>query len=545
MNGANAIAKILKLEGVECIACFPASELIAPIRNEGIRTIISRQERVAVDIQSGYARVSNGRRIGVCTMQEGVGIENSFAGIAQASADSVPILVLPGQPDQHRSGIYPTYFDAMNVFKTVAKWVDRINFPDRVPEMLRRAFTYLRNGRRRPVVLEVPQDVATAEFADANLSYTPVLEHRTCADSEDVKKVLRVLLNAKNPILYVGEGVFYSQAWEELREFAELTQIPVMTTIKGKSAFPEDHPLSLGYGGNTATKAVHKFLAEADLVFSIGSSLTSWWLAAPVPKGKVICQLTTDEYDINKDYATDFPLIGDAKLVLRQLIDEIKRSGTGRAENRDLIERIKAVKDDWLKEWMPRLTSNETPINPYRVIWDFMHTVDRQRTIVTHDSGHPRDQLAPFYEALTPRGYVGWGNATTLGFSLGAAMGAKLAEPSNMAVNFMGDAAIGMVGMDFETAVREKIPVMTIVLNNSVLSGYGAPGGVWNLKPSVLRFSGDYAKLAEALGGYGESVEEPDEIIPAIKRAKKAVDSGRPALLNMVTREELALPKYW
>jgi len=545
LNAAEGIARILKLEGVECIACFPASDLIAPIRNEGIRTVIPRHERVAVDIQNGYARVSNGTKIGVCTMQEGVGIENAFAGIAQAFADSVPILALPGQPSQHRSGIYPNYFDAMNVFKTLTKWVDRINFPDRVPEMMRRAFTYLRNGRRGPVVLEVPEDVANAEFDDTNLSYTPVQEHRTCADSEDVKRVVGALLNAKHPILHAGEGVFYSRAWEELREFAELTQIPVMTTIKGKSAFPEDHPLSLGYGGNTSTKAVYEFLAEADLVFSIGSSLTSWWLAAPVPKGKVICQLTIDEYDINKDYAIDFPLLGDAKLVLRQLIDEITRSGSGRNEKRDLIERIKRLKDEWLKEWMPRLTSNEVPINPYRVIWDFMHAVDRDKAIVTHDSGHPRDQLAPFYEALTPRGYVGWGNATTLGFSLGGIMGAKLAEPTKLAVNFMGDAAIGMVGMDFETAVREKIPVMTIVLNNSVLSGYGSPGGVWNLKPSVLRFSGDYAKLAEALGGYGESIEKPDEIVPAIKRAKKAVDSGRPALLNVVTKEELALSKYW
>jgi acetolactate synthase-1/2/3 large subunit len=316
-----------------------------------------------------------------------------------------------------------------------------------------------------------------------------------------------------------------------------------MTTIKGKSAFPEDHPLSLGYGGCTATKTVNHFLAKSDLVFSVGSSLTSWWLDAPIPTGKTIVQLTIDEFDVNKDYMNDYVIMGDAKLVLRQLIYEVDKTSGTRAENKELTQEIKRVKDEWLKEWMPKLTSKEVPISPYRVFWDFMQTVDRKNTIVTPDSGNPRDQLAPFYQSLVPRGYVGWGNATTLGFSLGAAMGAKLAEPQKMVVNFMGDASIGMTGMDFETAAREKIAILTVVLNNSVLSGYGT--GTQDMNPSIYKLYGDYAKLAEALRGYGETVEDPDEIIPAIKRAKKALDSGKPAILNMITKEELAISKYW
>ncbi len=542
MKGADAIGQILKLEDVGFQSCFPSSPLIDPIRNAGTRTIMVRQERVAIDVASGYARVTNGTKIAVSTMQEGVGIENSFAGIAQACADSVPILILPGQYDQHRIGIYPNFFDVMHVYKTASKWVDRINFVDRIPEMLRRAFTFLRNGRSGPVVLEVPNDIANGEF-NTPLNYSPVQRHRTSADPRDVQVVARAILNARNPIIRAGEGVFYGQAWDELREFAELTQTPVMTTIKGKSCFPEDHPLSLGYGGSTATKAVSHFLARADLVFSVGSSLTAWWLDAPIPAGKTIVQLTIDEFDINKDYQNDYVIMGDAKLVLRQLIDEVKKTSIARPENRELIQEIRRVKDEWFKEWMPKLTSNEVPINPYRVIWDFIQTTDRKNTIVTHDSGMPRDMLAPFYESLTPRGYVGWGNSTTLGFSLGAAMGAKLAEPSKMVVNFMGDAAIGMTGTDFETAAREKVPILTIVFNNSVLSGYGT--GSQDMKSSKYKLYGDYAKLADALRGYGETVEKPDEIISAIKRAKKALDSGKPAILNIVTKEELAIPQYW
>ena len=542
LKGVDAIAQILKLEGVGIQSCFPSTPLIDPIRNVGIRTIMTRQERGAIDIASGYGRVSNGKKIGVSVMQEGVGIENSFAGIAHAFADAVPLLVLPGQYDQHRIGIYPNFFDAMHVFKTVSKWVDRINFVDRIPEMMRRAFTFLRNGRVGPVVLEVPNDVAGGELGD-NFNYSPVKGYRTSADPRDVKVVARAILNAKHPIIRAGEGVLYSEAWDELRELAELAQIPVMTTIKGKSAFPEDHPLSLGYGGCTATKTVNHFLTKSDLVFSIGSSLTSWWLDAPIPPGKTIVQLTIDEFDVNKDQMNDYVILGDAKLVIRQLIDEVNKTSGGRAENKDLIQEIGRVKDEWLKEWMPKLTSREVPINPYRVFWDFMQTVDRKNTIVTPDSGNPRDQLAPFYESLVPRGYVGWGNATTLGFSLGAAIGAKLAEPQKMVVNFMGDASIGMTGMDFETAAREKIPILTVVLNNSVLSGYGT--GTQDMNPSKYKLYGDYAKLAEALGGYGETVQNPDEIIPAIGRAKKAMGSGVPALLNVISKEELAISKYW
>jgi len=542
LKGVDAIAQILKLEGVGIQSCFPSTPLIDAIRDVGIRTIMTRQERGAIDIASGYGRVSNGKKIAVSAMQEGVGIENSFAGIAHAFADAVPMLVLPGQYDQHRIGIYPNFFDAMHVFKTVSKWVDRINFVDRIPEMMRRAFTFLRNGRVGPVVLEVPYDVADGELGD-NLNYSPVKGYRTSADPRDVKVVARAILNAKYPIIRAGEGVLYSEAWDELRELAELAQIPVMTTIKGKSAFPEDHPLSLGYGGCTATKTVNHFLTKSDLVFSIGSSLTSWWLDAPIPPGKTIVQLTIDEFDVNKDQMNDYVILGDAKLVLRQLIDEVNKTSGGRAENKDLIQEIGRVKDEWLKEWMPKLTSREVPINPYRVFWDFMQTVDRKNTIVTPDSGNPRDQLAPFYESLIPRGYVGWGNATTLGFSLGAAIGAKLAEPQKMVINFMGDASIGMTGMDFETAAREKIPILTVVLNNSVLSGYGK--SMQDMQPSKFHLFGDYAKLAEALGGYGETVQNPDEIIPAIGRAKKAMGSGVPALLNVISKEELAISKYW
>ena len=209
-----------------------------------------------------------------------------------------------------------------------------------------------------------------------------------------------------------------------------------------------------------------------------------------------------------------------------------------------VARKIKAVKDEWLKEWMPKLTSNEVPINPYRAIWDIMQALDRKETIITHDSGNPRDQMVPFYECIIPGGYIGWGKTTTLGAGLGFAMGAKLARSDKTVVNVMGDAAFGMVGMDFETAVRERIPIMTILLNNSKLGGYSERYPIASERYNLNRLSGDYAKVAEGLGGYAEKVEQPHDIIPAIQRAKKAVDAGQPALVEIITREELAFSKY-
>ena len=257
-----------------------------------------------------------------------------------------------------------------------------------------------------------------------------------------------------------------------------------------------------------------------------------------IPPGKVLVQNSISETDISKEYLIDYPILGDAKLVLRQLIDEVKRQGGGEKGNPELVQEIKTVKDKWLEEWMPKLTSDEVPINPYRVIWDLMNTVDRTKTMVTHDSGNPRDQMLPFYQSIIPHGYIGWGKSTQLGFGLGLIMGAKLAAPQNLAVNIMGDAAFGMAGMDFETAARERIPILTIILNNSALGNYKSYMPVSTERYGTPYLSGDYTKVAEGLGGYSERVEDPAEIIPAINRAQKEMEAEKPALLEIITREE-------
>jgi len=544
VQGKTAIAKILKIEGVEFVSGFPQNAVFEAAAEEGIRPIMSRNERVGVGIADGFSRASFGQRIGVCAMQSGPGVENAFPGVAQAFSDSVPILVLPGGPARRRL-LAPSFIASKN-YREITKWADTINFADRVPEMMRRAFTYLRTGRPGPVVLEIPGDVVTEEFADVMFQYKPVKGAKTAGDPADVREVVKALIAAKNPVIRAGQGILFAGAWDELRELAELLQVPVYTTMTGKSVFPENHPLSLGAGGRTRPKMLMHFQKKADLVLAMGSSCTKEPFTTPIPEGKVVIQSTIDERDINKDYSLEHAIIGDAKLVLRQLINEVKKQigPEGRRGNDAIAREVKAVKDEWMREWMPKLTSNEVPINPYRVIWDLMQVLDRKETIITHDSGGPRDQLLPYWESLIPGGYIGWGKTTTLGGSLGFAMGAKLARPNKTIVSFLGNAAFGMVGMDFETAVREKISILVILINNSLLGGYHRFYPVASKRYSLNLQTGNYTKVAEGLGGYAERVDKPDDIIPAVRRAKKVIDSGQPALVEIITREELAESLY-
>jgi acetolactate synthase-1/2/3 large subunit len=546
MYGKTAIANILKMEGVEYLFCFPNNALIDAGAAAGIRPIISRMERGAVNMADGYTRVNNGHKNGVCLVQAGPGIENAFPGVAQAFADSVPILMLPGQQGTSRLGM-SSDFDASRNYAGVTKWAGLVNLPERIPEMMRRAYTQLRTGRPSPVLLAMPTDVLNGEVDEALFRYTPVVKHRTAGDPRDVANVARILLRARRPVIYAGQGVLYAEATPELVELAELLNAPVMTTTLAKSGFPEDHPLSLGTGGASGTKAVGVFLRRADVVFGIGTSFQKTLASAPVAPGKVMIQSTVDEKDLNGEYPLDEIILGDAKLVLRQLGDEVKRQigENGRRGNEDMAKEIKAVKEEWLKEWLARLTSDDTPISPYRVIWELEKGLDKANSIVTHDSGNPRDQMVPFYTATTPRGYIGWGNSTQLGSGLGLAMGAKLAAPQKTVLNVMGDTAVGMCGTDFETAAREKIGIITVILNNGAMGGYEKNIPIATEKYRSKFVTGDYTKLADSLGAHAENIMQPGQVGPALERAKRISATGRPVVLEIITREEPVFSNYY
>ncbi|MCC7105116.1 MAG: thiamine pyrophosphate-requiring protein [Chloroflexi bacterium] len=536
MRAVDAIAEILRREGVRFLSCFPNNPLIDAVSSLGIRPIVCRQERVGVNIADGFSRLAGDGRRGVFAMQAGPGAENAFAGVAQAYADSVPILLLPAGVPRREAATHPN-FSAPKSYSTVTKWVDQIAFADRVPDLMRRAFTQLRSGRPGPVMLELPGDVAGEQLQDG-IAYQPVPVLRSQGDPADVESVATSLVQAARPVIHAGQGVLSAEAWSELQELAELLQAPVMTTLLGKSAFPEDHPLALGSGGATTTGPVHHFLDRADVVFGIGCSFSHGSFSVPIPAGKTILHATADACDINKVYPTRHAIVGDAKLVLRQLLEAVHTLVARPRDGSEVTGEIAHSRSEWLSAWLPKLTSDETPINPYRVIWELMHLVDRRNTVITHDSGSPRNQLSPFWVSQVPHGYIGWGRSTQLGYGLGLAIGAKLAQPERLVINLMGDTAFGMVGLDFETAVRSGVPILTIVLNNFAMAIEKPHLEIATERYQTLYLGGNFARIADALGGYAQRVEEIGQIVPALRRAIAAVQDGRPSLVEFITSRE-------
>lgn len=545
MNGDQLMAKLLKQEGVEWLSCFPAQSLIEACAQEGIRPFLCRQERAGVNMADAYSRIHNGNKIGVFTMQQGPGAENAFGGVAQAYADNVPILVIPGGAPASRVGVHPG-FDAVPNYQHITKWAGRINTVERIPEMVSRAFTHLKHGRPGPVLLELPGDVARAEVPADIEAYEPVKTYMSYAATEDVRDIVTALLKANKPMINAGQGVLYAEATDDLVEFSELVNVPVMTTLAGKSAYPENHPLALGTGGNTGTLMVDRFLQSTDFVLGIGTSFVISHFTVPMPPQAIKAQVTNTPEDMNRDYRIQYGAVGDAKLVLRQLIEEAKRQlgEQGQGDVHGVRDEIANIKTEFMAEWGPRLTSDEIPISPYRVFHEVMNTVDPSEAIITHDSGYPRNQLVPFWPALKPRCYIGWGKSTQLGYGLGLALGAKIAAPGKTVINIMGDAAFGMAGLDIETAARSGLGIITIVLNNGVMTHYydHFPTATKNWKSNEL--GGNYAETAISLGAYSERITSPDRIVPALKKAIEVTNSGQPALLEIISKEEEKISTY-
>ncbi len=548
MQVAQAIAAILKQEGVKFIVGYPVNPIIEAAAEADIRTIIVRQERVGLHMADAVSRLSSGDDIGVFVMQHGPGAENAFGGVAQAYSESVPILVMPAGYTRRLAHYYPNFNSTLNM-QHITKSAEPISMGKAVPEVMRRAFWQLRNGRGGPALVEVPLDVFREDVGDMN--YVPSYKTRTGPDPEAVASVASVLASAERPVIYAGQGVHYAKAWDELKQLAEDWGIPVTTSLEGKSAFPETHPLSLGSGGRAVPETVHTFLQDADVIFGIGCSFALTGFGVQMPRGKTIIHATLDAKDLNKDVPAQHVMLGDAKLTLQALsgamaslkADDV-RDAMVAARKAEAPSTIQAIKSKWLSEWMPKLTSESAPISPYRVIWELNRLVDKDNTVITHDAGSPRDQLSPFWESTTPLSYIGWGKTTQLGYGLGLAMGAKLARPEALCINVWGDAAIGFTGMDFETAVRERLPILSILFNNFSMAIELPIMQVATEKYRSTDISGNYAQMAEAFGGYGERVEDPSQIVDALRRGIEATERGQAALIEFITEKELAVSTF-
>ncbi len=553
MRGVEAIANALKAEGVEFIAGVTGGSTQAiydALHMANMRILVCRHERGAVDIADGYARTTG--RPGVVLVEQGPGAVNALAGIASSYADSVPVILLSGQVQQQYAG-RNSYQEnnLMELFRTVTKWQTSIPLSGRIPEVMRQAFSVVNAPRRRPVFVEIPTNVATGECDEAVLAYEPLRQKRFRfrADWADIECATDLLLKSQRPLILAGAGVLSSEATPELITLAERLGIPVMTTLAGKSAFPENHPLALGLGGvpkaRYNTKQAAHFADRADLVLALGAGFSQYATRgfSPLLPGVKLIQVNVDPFEFNKIYMTDVAVLGDAKLSIQDLLEALgskKRNDFWGGSER-MQQEIARLKKEWRKEWLPHLTSDAVPISPHRVVWELMQLLDPVKSLITHDSGSSRGIVAYHWESRTPKGFMAFGNQSSMGWSVGAAIGAKLGAPDKDVVVLLGDGSFGMAGMEINTAVRNNIKTTYIVLNN-----YGFDltrvNAAKRLKKSMnfpwMELTGNVAKLGEGLGAHAERVEEPEAIRGALERALAAKEPAVVEIMSMVGAPE-------
>ncbi len=535
VSANSGIARILKAEGSGFVSLFPSCRLNNDIGDEGgLPLIMMRDERYGVAVADAYSRLGDGKRFGVCTLQGGIncaGLEYSTGAMLQAFEDNSPVLCMTDGVGPADTG--NSHFHIDRFYSHITKWTGYIESASRVPEYMNRAFTNLKTGRPGPILLQVPGNLG--EYDEEEFPYVPVRAWKSQADPDDVKAAVKLLLKAKNPVLYVGQGVFHADGCAELLQFVELAKIPIITTLKGKSAFPENHELALGIRGD----AVDDFLNNSDFILAIGTSLSPNRFSHVIKDAnkKTIVQSTIDTADINKIYKVKQALIGDAKLVLKQLIEECSRQGGGKVKP-EVLEKIRNYKAQKAAFYGPLLNSDETPINPYRVYGDMAKILDPKNSFVTAESGSPRDQMTTVWEAQIPHGYLGWGSISTLGFSLAGAIASRFTFPGRPAVAVTGDAGVGYMLGNIEVTVRYKLGITIIHMNNSGFAGYGP--GFWGpgqdphthtVSPSEVV---NLSKVAEGLGLHAERIEKPGEILPALKRALDENAKNRPAYVEVI-----------
>ena len=453
---ATSIARILKQEGVEWVSTFPVCRVNNALGREGVPMIMMRDDRYAVALADAYSRVTGGdNRIGVCTVQGGVngaGLQYSYPGLAQAFRRQLAHAV----HHRRRAGGQQREYPVRRVHQPQDRHqVVRLHRPAGAdagvpaPRLLHAAQRPAgsrgagRAQRGRPSTTRPP------------IPYFPTRAYKSAPDPSDVTRAIDLLMAAANPLIYAGEGVIYAGASEELVGLAELLNAPVITTLKAKGAFPENHPLFVGVRGEHPIA----YLNKSDVILTVGSSLSPGRFTHGIPNaaGKTIIQCNLDDFHLNRIFPTHHAVLGDAKYTLQALADEASRrtDGAGRAAG-NVVAEIRETRDAGLAEYREAMASGDTPINPYRVFGDMMKVLDPYNSFVTHESGNTRDQLSTVYDTLIPRGFLGWGNISTLGFGLAGVMAAKLAFPERQTVAVTGDAGVGYMLGNLEVPVRQQ-----------------------------------------------------------------------------------------
>lgn len=543
MNGANAIIKALEKEGVEVIFGIPGGvsiPLYDALYDSKIRHILVRHEQAAAHAAEGYARVSG--KVGVCSATSGPGATNLTTGIVNAYMDSSPIVALTGQVATSLLGkdsFQET--DPVGITMPATKHNFQLSTAEEIPEVIRKAFLIASTGRPGPVLIDMPKDILEkeAKFKFPKTVYLPGYKPTVEGNPKQIKKAIEMLLKAERPLMLVGGGVIIAKADRELLKLAETLMTPVATSLMGKGAFPESHPLSLGVIGMHGRKAGNYAINDADVILAIGcrfSDRTTAMVSCFAPEARII-HADIDPAEIGKNVRVDLPIVGDAKNVLSRMLKLLKTKLKKDKES-EWTRKIARYK----KEFSPKMNYNNVPIKPQKIIKEIMNVLTADDIVVT-EVGQCQMWAMHYLERTKPRTFISSGGLGTMGFGFPAAMGAKVAKPENNVIDIAGDGSFLMNSQELATVVVEDIPVVAAVFNNRFLGMVRQ----WQELFYDRRYSAvdlgnspDFVKLAEAYGAKGIRVEKPKDIAPAVK---EAFTSGKPTVIDfMVNKEENIFP---
>lgn len=541
MRGGEALIKSLKDQGVDVVFGYPGGQVLPlydMIYDSDLKHILVRHEQCAAHAADGYARASG--KVGVCIATSGPGATNLVTGIATAYMDSSPIVAIAGQVPSWLIGN-----DAFQEVDTIGMTmpITKHNFQplsaEEIPETVKSSFYIAGTGRPGPVVIDLTKDAQEHELEfeeDIKIDlpgYRPTLKGHPL----QIKRAASLIQNAKRPVILAGGGVISSSSSEELLKFAEIIGAPVTTTLLGKGSFPEDHELALGMLGMHGRRPANFAVDDCDCLIAVGcrfSDRTTGKVDEFAKNAKII-HIDIDPAEIGKNVDVDIPIVGDARIILLNLVKSLSRSRV--SINGEWANHLKKFK----MSGVPRTSFDDVPLKPQQVIKEIMEAVDED-TIMTTDVGQNQMWMAHYFLSKKPRTFLSSGGLGTMGFGFPAAMGAKVAMPENDVVAVCGDGGFLMVSQDLATIKEYDIPVVVCVLDNRYLGMVAQ----WQNLFYEKRFSHthlgevpDFVKLAEAFGVSAERVEKPGEMRETLQNA---INSGEPTLIDVIIDPEEILP---
>jgi thiamine pyrophosphate-dependent acetolactate synthase large subunit-like protein len=529
LRGEEIIARCFQQEGVDTIFFMmggPTSGTAAACLELGMQGIYVRHEQAAAMMAHAYSRVTG--KPGICIAPMGPGVANLVTGLANAQADASPVIAIGGSAPM-RGWTLDTFqeMDQVPMMRPIVKSAYRIDLGYRIPEYISIAFREALDSKRGPVYLDLPGDILAGKVEEERINWVKGnyrTEARPAGDPALIRKAIDLLAEARKPLILTGSGVLWSHAEDDLRTFVEATGIPFFTTPQGRGVVAEDHQRSFPGARSTAFR-------EADVVLVIGARANSMlsFLRAPrfSPDAKFI-NVNLDGREIGHNRAVEVGIIGDAKLVLQQLTSEAKGHFNPREET-PWVSQLSAKHRSNLERSSPLLHSDKVPIHPLRLCNEVKNTISRDTILVVdgHEILNFARQSIPIYQ---PRFSLNAGPHGCMGVGIPFGVGAQAAAPDKQVVVLSGDGAFGWNGMEMDTAIRHKLNIVVVVSNNAGFTSRKTGGNVGR----ELGYQ-RYDKMVEALGGYGEFVEKPNDIRPAIERAMK---SGKPSLVNVCTDPE-------